>query len=306
MPNMLEGIAARVDAGERLTDKDAEDLVSTSDIVSLGMLAEEARRRRHGDRVTFLRVAHVMWADAAGANPFLVSAGEIRLEGMPESVDAAVGAVRAVVARAGNVPVSAFSLAQLQCLSRAAGAPLDACLGRLRDAGLERIADVSLDDALEFEDAMEAAARAGVGTPRVGFEHAADDWLERLHRVVCLQDTSRSIRVLSPLPSRLNPAVPTSGYEDLKRVSIARLLAANIETIQVDWSLYGPKLAQVALTFGADDIDNVPAAADPTLGPRRAPLEEVRRNITAASLVPVERNGRWELFPNPESPIPNP
>jgi len=55
--------------------------------------------------------------------------------------------------------------------------------------------------------------------------------------------------------------------------------------------LYGRKLAQVALTVGANDLDNV-AAEDPgVLGTRRSPLEEVKRNITAASLEPAERDG---------------
>ena len=53
--------------------------------------------------------------------------------------------------------------------------------------------------------------------------------------------------------------------------------AANIESIQVDWPLYGPKLAQVALTVGADDVDGV-AAVDPgVLGTRRSPIEEIQR-----------------------------
>jgi 2-iminoacetate synthase ThiH len=64
----------------------------------------------------------------------------------------------------------------------------------------------------------------------------------------------------------------------------------------VDWSLYGPKLAQVALTVGADDIDEVSAADDVSRGRRRAPLEEVRRNIIAAGQEPVERNGRFDLI----------
>ena len=297
----FEVIAAKMNAGERLTEGDREDLVSTSDIITLGMLAEEVRRQRHGDRVTFLRVAHVRLADSAGADPFLTSAGEIRLEGMPESIDTAAAAVRAVAARAGGTPVSGFSLAQLEHLRRAAGVSLDVCFGRLRDSGLEQLADVSLDGPFEFESGLEAATKVGLGTPRVTFEHASDDWLQRLQRLVRVQDALRSIRSLSPLPSRANPAAPTTGYEDLKRVSIARLVVRNIDTIQVDWSLYGPKLAQVALTFGADDIDNVPDAESIALGPRRATLEEVRRNIRAASLVPVERNGRWEFVSNPES-----
>ena len=81
---------------------------------------------------------------------------------------------------------------------------------------------------------------------------------------------------------------------DVKRVALARLSIESIPSIQVDWALYGPKLAQVALTVGADDIDMVSPFDDAPEGRRRAPLEEVRRNITAAGLQPVERDGRFD------------
>ena len=81
----------------------------------------------------------------------------------------------------------------------------------------------------------------------------------------------------------------------MKAVAIARLAAPNIPTIQVDWFRYGPKLAQVALTFGADDLDSVSAADDAPEGRRRAPLEEVRRNVEAAGLLPAERDGRFNV-----------
>jgi 2-iminoacetate synthase ThiH len=58
--------------------------------------------------------------------------------------------------------------------------------------------------------------------------------------------------------------------------------------------LYGPKLAQVALTMGADDLDAVSPVDDLREGRRRAPLEEVLRNIRAAGMQPLERNGRFE------------
>jgi aminodeoxyfutalosine synthase len=88
--------------------------------------------------------------------------------------------------------------------------------------------------------------------------------------------------------------VPTTGYDDVKRVALARLFVENIPSIQVDWALYGPKLAQVALTVGANDVDGVSAADDAGTGPRRAPLEEIRRNIQAAGLEPIERDGRFD------------
>src|SRR5207244_7496483 len=120
-----------------------------------------------------------------------------------------------------------------------------------------------------------------------------------LKRVADLQREVAVIRAFAPLPRQLNPAVPTTGYDDVKRVALARLIVDNIPSIQVDWSLYGPKLAQVALTVGADDVDAVSAEDDMSEGRRRAPLEEIRRNIRAASQEPVERNGRFEIVDGP-------
>jgi aminodeoxyfutalosine synthase len=134
---------------------------------------------------------------------------------------------------------------------------------------------------------------AGISVPRLVFDHGTDNWLTRIRQLTFLLDQAPGVRVLAPLPRQLNSTAPTTGYEDLKRIAVARVIADNIATIQVDWSLYGPKLAQVALTFGADDLDDVPVADDVSLGPRRTSVEEVRRNIQAAALVPVERNGLW-------------
>jgi len=80
----------------------------------------------------------------------------------------------------------------------------------------------------------------------------------------------------------------------VRRIALARLFITNIPSIQVDWSLYGPKLAQVALTVGADDLDSVSPIDEVPEGRRRAPLEEIRRNIAAAALEPVERDGRFD------------
>jgi aminodeoxyfutalosine synthase len=97
------------------------------------------------------------------------------------------------------------------------------------------------------------------------------------------------------LPFTLGAFRPTTGYDDVKTVALARLAAPNIPHVQVDWLRYGPKLAQVALTFGADDIDDVTASDVAPDGRRRAPLEEVRSNITAAGFEPAERDGRFAL-----------
>jgi aminodeoxyfutalosine synthase len=124
------------------------------------------------------------------------------------------------------------------------------------------------------------------------------DMIPLLKAVVALQRDVAVIRAFAPLPRTMNPAVPTTGYDDVKRIALARLVADSVPSIQVDWSLYGPKLAQVALTVGADDVDGVSAEDDETLGRRRAPLEEIRRNILAAGQDPVERNGRFDRIPS--------
>ena len=93
----------------------------------------------------------------------------------------------------------------------------------------------------------------------------------------------------------MNPAAPTTGFDDVKRIAMARLVIENIPSIQVDWALYGSKLAQVALTVGADDVDAVSASEESPLGPRRSPLAEIRRNIRAAGPEPAERNGRFDV-----------
>ena len=115
-----------------------------------------------------------------------------------------------------------------------------------------------------------------------------------LKSVAALQREVAIIRAFAPLPRTMNPAVPTTGYDDVKRVALARLVVDNVGSIQVDWSLYGPKLAQVALTVGADDVDGVSVEEEMSEGRRRAPLEEIRRNIRAAGQDPIERNGRFD------------
>jgi aminodeoxyfutalosine synthase len=109
-----------------------------------------------------------------------------------------------------------------------------------------------------------------------------------------LQQAVGAFRTFAPLPRTMSITTPTTGYDDVKTVALARLLLADVPSIQVDWSLYGPKLAQVALTMGADDVDGVIAADPGGLGARRSALEGIKMNIRAAGFNPVERDGRYE------------
>jgi len=169
-------------------------------------------------------------------------------------------------------------------------------LGGLRSAGLDALAEIPLDRIDNHAKAVEALVSAGFNQLRLTIANAKADVRTTLFvAAAALQEEFAAIRSINPLPMTLEALRPTTGYDDVKSVAMARLAAPNIPTIQVDWLRYGPKLAQVALTFGADDIDNVTASDEMPDGRRRAPLEDVRRNIQAAGLDASERDGRFAV-----------
>ena len=278
-----------------VSDVELDALATTHDIINLGMLADGERRRRHGTRTTFVRVASVSAALRAPV-PVPVSAGELRIEGVPATRAAAIERVREVAAAAGMVPISGYSLADLERMAARESVTLRSLLEDLRAAGLELVAEAPLDLMQSARRSIEEVNIGGLTLGRLTVHRLQDPNMVSLFKsVVELQYQVGVVRAFAPLPRTMNPAVPTTGYDDVKRVALARLVVDNVPSIQVDWSLYGPKLAQVALTVGADDVDGVSAKNDTGEGRRRAPLEEIRRNIIAAGQDAVERNGRFDL-----------
>ena len=276
------------------SDQELAALAASHDIIALGMAADDVRRARHGSRTTYVRVADVPSTDGSAAS-WPVTAGEIRITGSPTERAAAIAGVHDVAGRANGVPVSAYSLADLEQLSARDGVTLRSLLEELRAAGLELIAEAPVDQLKDPRRSIEEVNIAGLALARLTvYKTPAADPLPLLKLVTELQRAVAVIRAFAPLPRRANPSLPSTGYDDVKRIALARIVCDNVSSIQVDWSRYGPKLAQVALTVGADDVDAVSPAADAGTGPRRAPLEEIRRNIQAAGLEPVERDGRFD------------
>jgi aminodeoxyfutalosine synthase len=283
------------------TDAELTHLANSHDIISIGVLADELRRQRHGAKTTFVRVA-IVAAEVGAPIARPRSTGELRIAGAPVSRAAAVERVREVVAVAAGAPITGFSLADLESLSAREGVTLRALLEELRAAGLELVAEAPVDRLHDPRRSIEEVNIAGLALARLTVDQAPSvDPMTLLKTVAELQRSVGVLRAFAPLPRRVNPAAPTTGYDDVKRVALARVVVDNVPSIQVDWSLYGPKLAQVALTVGADDVDAVSADDETTEGRRRAPLEEIRRNIRAAGLEPVERNGRFEILQNERS-----
>ena len=284
----IEPLVERLLAGEPLSPDDRDALASSHDLLVLGMAADTARRRRHGDQVTFARVALVPVDRAAAGDVHLEgSPREVRLVGEANDLDQMLDATRAANRAAAGLAVTGFSLADLV---RTAGAPdrLAALLTALSGAGLTAVADAPLDRLEEPAIALTAAREAGLPVARLTVERAGLGALAVVDKAAALVERFAEILAFAPLPSRLAGTAPTTGYDDVRLVALARLLVP-VPHIQVDWRQYGPKLAQVALTFGADDLDSVSPADEVIEGRRRSPLEEVRRNIIAASSRPLER-----------------
>ena len=279
-----------------VTDAELIDLASSHDIISIGMVADELRRQRHGSNTTFVRVADVA-SEVGSPLPSPAAAGELRIVGAPASRAAAVERVRQVTAAADGLAVSGFSLADLEQLSATEGVTLRALLEELRAVGLELVAEAPFDRLADPRRSIEEVNISGLALARLTVHQSPSaDPLPLLKAVAELQRAVAVVRAFAPLPRRVNPAAPTTGFEDVKHVALARIVVDNVPSIQVDWALYGPKLAQVALTVGADDVDAVSAENETTEGRRRAPLEEIRRNIRAAGQEPVERNGRFDVM----------
>ncbi len=277
-----------------VTDTDIASLAASHDIIDIGMRADAVRREKHGTRTTFVRVATIDAAPGASV-AWPPAAGELRIVGTPATRAAARARVQEAAAVARGVPLSGFSLADLERLASQEGATLREVLEELRAAGLELVAEAPFDALRDARRSIEEVNIAGLALARLTIHKLPSlDTVAWLKGVADLQHDVAVIRAFAPLPRQVNPAIPTTGYDDVKRVALARLIVANIPSIQVDWQLYGPKLAQVALTIGADDVDGVSAEDDDAQGRRRAPLEEIRRNIRAASQEPVERNGRFD------------
>ncbi|CAN5704165.1 hypothetical protein BH18ACI5_BH18ACI5_14690 [soil metagenome] len=264
-----------------------EQLVENPDLIAAGVAGDDARRAMHGVRTTFVRVFEIHVDAVPHSLPARTHAGEFRLVGRASSLDALVDAARTAVTLAGTVPVTVFSMADVVAL----GAGVRTVCDALKSAGIAAVVQVPFDTVDDIELVVGDARSAGLEVLTLAIDALDDD--RRLHecrRAFELQATLGDFKAFAPLPRTVSVTRPSTGYDDVKQVALARLVASNIPSIQVDWALYGPKLAQVALTVGADDVDNV-AAIDPgILGTRRSPLEEIKRNITAAALEPVERD----------------
>jgi len=290
---MLTDLQNKAASRQPLTHDEARRVLGCTDLVSVGLLGEAARKAHHGKQVTYNQVLTV--TDGVPAD--LGAAREVRLVGRPASFAAAAEWTASVVAVAGAVPVTGFSMLDLLELAHGDHMALAEGAALLHAAGLVAVSALPIDRVDDAAELVRAVQHGGLPVWRAVIEHAptVDVRLTLIERVAALQQDTGALKSFSPLPIMDETDTPSTGYDDVRTIAVARLVCANVPSIQVDWAYYGPKLAQVAIAYGADDMDNVPAVDTLGLGQRRSPQEDIERQITAAFAAPAGRNGRFEL-----------
>jgi len=290
---MLKDLESKASLGQAFSAEEAARVWACADLVNVGVLGELARHAHHRDVVTY---GQVLVVDSDTPVTEIGGAREVRITTRPESIDAACAQVRTIASAVCGVPVTGFSVADLLTLAGGDHLVLADMAARLKAAGLSGIAFLPIDQCDDAAELVRALMHGGLEVTRATVDRAAgaDERMACITKVAALQAETSALRAFAPLPRFDDAGAPSTGYDDVKTIAVARLVCANVPSIQVDWAAYGPKLAQVAIAYGANDIDNVPATDTLALGRRRSPVEDITRQIRAAFATPTARNARFE------------
>lgn len=187
--------------------------------------------------------------------------------------------IRAVKYRFPAIYLHSFSPAELAHVARRSALTLDEVVQKLKAAGLDSVPGAS--DLLverirrqvsprkltvdEWCDVMDVLSRHGLkssATMTYGMGETLEERIAHLEVVRTVQDHTGNLRAFIPWsfsPDRtgMENVAPATGIDYLKIVAISRIFLDNITHIQAGWLTEGLKLAQIALTMGANDMGGV-------------------------------------------------
>lgn len=221
-------------------------------------------------------------------------------------------------AAAPGVTLTAFTASEIAHFADAGGRSVSEVLRGLQQAGLgsmpgggaevfsQRVRDLVCPRKVTAEqwlDVHRQAHRLGIpsnATMLYGHVETVEERVDHLLRLRELQDETGGFQAFIPLAfhpanTRLSHLPGPTGVEDLKLVAVARLLLDNFTHIKAYWVMLGIKLAQIALYFGADDLDGtiveevITHMAGGTTQ-QAVSVEELVRLIRMAGRIPVERD----------------
>ncbi len=130
------------------------------------------------------------------------------------------------------------------------------------------------------------------------YEERVDHWL----RLRALQDETGGFLAFIPLPFHPENTVFerrgwrfSTGYDDLKMIAVSRLMLDNIPNIKAYWIMISTPLAQIALHFGANDIQGTVmeeqiAHAAGAVTPQEEKIQSLVALIREAGRIPVQRD----------------
>ena len=217
-----------------------------------------------------------------------------------------------------KVHLKAFTMVEVAYLARRAKLSVRDTLEQLKTAGVDslpgggaeifapRVRAMICDHKIDGEEWLETARLAhqiglrSNATMLYGHIENDEDRADHLLKLRALQDETHGFQTYIPLAfhpdnTPLRHLPKTTGMLDIKNIAVGRLVLDNFPHIKAYWQMMTPKIAQIALRFGADDIDGTvieekiyhDAGATTPQGMRR---EELTRLIREAGRQPVERD----------------
>ena len=222
-----------------------------------------------------------------------------------------------------TVAIKAFTAVELIYMIRQAGLTLEQGLSLLKEAGMESIpgggAEIfapeirtkicpqkgSAEEWLALHRTAHGLGIDSNATMLYGHIESIEHRIDHLMRIRELQDATGGINAFIPLKFRsannsMSELGETSVTDDLRTLAMSRLLLDNVAHIKAYWVMYGKATTELALAFGADDIDgtiddstkiySMAGAADtrPTMS-----VEDIERICSAAGFTAVERDTHY-------------
>jgi aminodeoxyfutalosine synthase len=160
-------------------------------------------------------------------------------------------------------------------------------------------------------EVSKTAHRVGISTNCTMLYGHIETKKERLEHLIALreaQEESGGFICFIPLPfhpknTKLSSLSGPTGVDSLKEIAISRIMLNNIPHIKAYWVMLTPKLAQVALNFGADDLDGTIveekiAHMAKATSPQILTRAELKTMIKEAGYEPVERDSFFREISN--------
>jgi aminodeoxyfutalosine synthase len=242
--------------------------------------------------------------------------------------------IRGLKARCPGVHLKAFTMVEVGYFARVSKLSIHDTLVALKDAGVDslpgggaeifnpRVRKIICDHKVsgqQWLNIARAAHQIGLrsnATMLYGHIENDEERVEHLLALRNLQDQTGGFVAFIPLAfhpenTGLAHLPKPTGFADLKTIAISRLLLDNFDHIKAYWIMLTPRVAQIALRFGADDIDGTvveekiyhDAGATTAQFTSRAQLE---RLIREAGRVPVERDTLYRPIDRSKMPPPPP